>query len=233
MPRTPDTTALKRDKRSIKEIKGRSYGGASADERAAERRTKMMDAGLRVIGEVGYNATTVRAICAEAGLTERYFYESFENSEDLLCAVYARIIEDTKQRALKALLGARRDPEAMARAVLGLYFQICRDPNVARVMLFEVLGVSARVDRLYRQAMEDFAELIRNSVQMDDRVQHLQKLDQGMLSAALVGAVVQIAMRWVLGGYKQSLDSVVTSAYTIFVAVNRQVLQTPKKPARP
>jgi hypothetical protein len=60
-------------------------------------------------------------------------------------------------------------------------------------------------------------------------MQHLQKIDQGMLSAGLVGAVVQIATRWVLGGYTQSLNSVVTSAYTIFVAVNRQILQTPTK----
>ena len=211
--------------------KGRSYGGASADERVAERRIKLMDAGLKVIGEVGYNAATVRAICVEAGLTERYFYESFENSEDLLCAVYNRIIENTKQRAQSALLTAKGDPEAMARAVLSQYFQICRDPHIARVMLFEILGVSPRVDTLYRQAMEDFAELIRASVQMSVRVQHLQKLDQGMLSAALVGAVVQIAMRWVLGGYKQPLELVVASAYTIFVAINRQVFQPPEKPA--
>jgi AcrR family transcriptional regulator len=218
-----------RNKSLHRNPRGRSYGGASANERAAERRIKLMDAGLNVIGEVGYNAATVRAICAEAGLTERYFYESFKNSEDLLCAVYSHIIENTKQLAQAALLSAQQDPEAMARAVLGLYFDICRNPQVARVMLFEVLGVSPRVDTLYRQAMEDFAELIRNSIHMNLRMQHLQKIDQGMLSAGLVGAVVQIATRWVLGGYTQSLNSVVTSAYTIFVAVNRQILQTPTK----
>ena len=227
MPNPRNKPLPKRDKPLKKEGKGRSYGGASANQRSAERRIKLMDAGLKVIGDVGYNAATIRAICAEAGLTERYFYESFENSEDLLCAVYSRIIENTKQRAQSALLTAKRAPEAMARAVLSQYFEICRDPHVARIMLFEILGVSPRVDKLYRQAMEDFAELIRSSVQMNERVQHLQKLDQGMLSAALVGAVVQIAMRWVLGGYKQPLESAVTSAYIIFVAVNRQVLQTP------
>lgn len=229
MPSPRNKPLLKRGKHLKQERKGRSYGGASADQRAAERRTRLLDAGLKIIGEVGYHAATVRAICAEAGLTERYFYESFRNSEDLLCAVYARIIEDTKRRATAALLAAGSNPEAMARAALGQYFEICRDPHVARVMLFEILGVSPRVDKLYRQAMDDFAALIRSSVQMDQRMQHLQALDQGMLSAGLVGAVVQIAMRWVLGGYKQPLEAAVTSAYTIFVAINRQILQAPAK----
>ena len=33
----------------------------------------------------------MRSICSEAGLTERYFYESFANSEDLLCVVYEHV----------------------------------------------------------------------------------------------------------------------------------------------
>jgi AcrR family transcriptional regulator len=36
----------------------------------------------------GYRNTTVKAVCEAAGLTERYFYESFANSEALLVAAF-------------------------------------------------------------------------------------------------------------------------------------------------
>ena len=60
-------------------------------------------------------------------------------------------------------------------------------------------------------------------MQMFHQKSDLSKSDHALLSAGLVGAVVQFAMRWVLGGYAESLASVTTSAYTIFMAVNRQV----------
>jgi AcrR family transcriptional regulator len=219
----PVAPAARKARSAPAKAAGRSYGGASAGERAAERRTKLLDAGLQVFGTVGYHAATVRAICAEAGLTERYFYESFGNSEDLLCAVYARIIAALNQRVQAAVVAAPREPEAIARAALKTYFETCRDPQVARVMFAEILGVSARVDRLYQKAMSDFANLIRTVTMSLYTEQNQATLDTEMLSAGMVGAVVQIAMRWMLDGYKQSQDSVVDSAYAIFVAVNRQV----------
>lgn len=36
----------------------------------------------------GYRNATVKAVCEAAGLTERYFYESFSNSEELLVASF-------------------------------------------------------------------------------------------------------------------------------------------------
>ncbi len=68
------------------EVKGRRYRGVSEEVRRTERRQRFIEAGLEVFAERGYHSSTVRSICANAGLTERYFYESFSNSEDLLTA---------------------------------------------------------------------------------------------------------------------------------------------------
>lgn len=225
----PKPVPISKAKAARAPASGRSYGGASADERTAERRIRLLDAGLKVFGSVGYHAATVRAICAEAGLTERYFYESFSNSEDLLCAVYSRIIAELNQRVQAAVVAAPRDPEAIARAALKTYFDACRDPQIARVMLVEILGVSPRVDHLYQKAMNDFANLIRMVTMSLYTESPRNALDTEMLSAGMVGAVVQIAMRWTLGGYKQSQETVVDSAYAIFVAVNRQVFGAVKQ----
>lgn len=40
----------------------RRYRGASAEQRQHERRAKLLDAGLKVYGDIGYHAATVRGI---------------------------------------------------------------------------------------------------------------------------------------------------------------------------
>ncbi|HWG94520.1 MAG TPA: TetR family transcriptional regulator, partial [Mycobacteriales bacterium] len=56
---------------------GRVYGGLTAEERAAQRRSRLLAAGLEVFGTVGYAGATQRAVLQQAGLGERYFEESF------------------------------------------------------------------------------------------------------------------------------------------------------------
>ncbi|MFF3288708.1 TetR family transcriptional regulator [Streptomyces sp. NPDC003023] len=92
---------------------GRRYGGRGAAERQQERRSRLVDAGLEVFGTVGYAAASVRQLCREAGLTERYFYESFQGREELLRAVYDRLIEEVETAAFSAA-------EAAGRAVGGV-----------------------------------------------------------------------------------------------------------------
>ena len=65
----------------------RDYGGVSAEDRRAERRRKLLDAGRRLWGESGISEVTVRGVCTASGLTPRYFYEQFENRETLLVAI--------------------------------------------------------------------------------------------------------------------------------------------------
>src|ERR1700751_6355680 len=69
----------------------RHYGGHSTEERRRARRERLIEAATRVYGEVGYRNATVKAVCEAAGLTERYFYESFANSEALLVAAFETV----------------------------------------------------------------------------------------------------------------------------------------------
>ena len=68
-------------------MKERSYGGKPADERRAERRAALLRAGRELWCESGWAAVTMRGVCARAGVTDRYFYESFTDRDALLVAV--------------------------------------------------------------------------------------------------------------------------------------------------
>jgi AcrR family transcriptional regulator len=61
---------------------------AQAEDRIAQRQLQLVEAGLEIFGTVGYRASTVDFICATAGLTKRYFYDSFSRTQDLFIACY-------------------------------------------------------------------------------------------------------------------------------------------------
>lgn len=198
----------------------RRYGGRGGEERRAERRERLLDAALSCYGEVGYHGTTVRLICARAGLTERYFYESFANGEDLLCAVYLRHLELQRARIAAAMLEAGPQPDAMLEAGLRAFLLLAREnPAGARLQFVEVLGVSPRVDRLYRQAVEDFALLLRhwNSELLQD--EPAWRGDAATLAVGLVGAAVGIGSRWLLSGFAQPLEVMLETLLALFRGV--------------
>lgn len=65
----------------------RIYRGATAEARREQRRTKLIEAALDCFASRGVAHTTMRDICSQARLTDRYFYESFRNTKDAYEAV--------------------------------------------------------------------------------------------------------------------------------------------------
>ena len=80
----------------------RSYGGRSAQERAEDRHTRLVEAAITVLAGQGERAT-MTAICQEAGLTERYFYESFANRDAALVAALERVSDEISGNAIRVL----------------------------------------------------------------------------------------------------------------------------------
>jgi len=72
----------------------RDYDGKTAAERIAERRERLIDAGVELFGERGYAATSIRSVLQQSGLRDRYFGESFADLDSLLAAVYSRLIDE-------------------------------------------------------------------------------------------------------------------------------------------
>jgi AcrR family transcriptional regulator len=64
----------------------------------------LINAGLEVISRRGWAATTVKSVCAEAGLTERYFYEAFPDREALLIAVFDTVRDEVTAVVVDAVL---------------------------------------------------------------------------------------------------------------------------------
>src|SRR5579884_3137113 len=182
---------------------GRAYGGRSRDERRRERHARLVAAAVKTFGGHGYHSATVRSVCAAAGLTERYFYESFANNEALLIAAYQDVVARLQGNLLQSVAAGRGDPEATVRAALRAYFQFVRDePEAARILLFEVLGVSHAVDALYRKTTQNFGALLIQVTRELYQVERIPGLDEELFAAGLVGAAVMMGAHWMLAGHK-------------------------------
>lgn len=190
-------------------MSGRTYGGETAADRAARRRRQLLDAGLEVFGTVGYSAATVRQLCREARVADRYFYEEFASTEDLLLAVYHACLDRLRDAVVDAVGAAEGEIADLARAGLLAFLTVVRDdPRLARVVWFEVLGVSRRVEQAYLQRMGDFGDLVATLL-----AERLPAVAGGepetvVVRLAAVGGVSHVVMAWVDAGFTPSIEHV-------------------------
>ncbi|HEX6416981.1 MAG TPA: TetR/AcrR family transcriptional regulator, partial [Acidimicrobiales bacterium] len=81
----------------------RRWAGIPAEDRRAARRVQLVDAAFDLLGSGGEAAVTVRAVCRHARLNPRYFYESFDDLDALLIAVYERTVTELTTHVLAAM----------------------------------------------------------------------------------------------------------------------------------
>jgi AcrR family transcriptional regulator len=191
----------------------RQYGGHSAEERRLARRERLIQAAIRVYGRVGYPNATVKAVCEEAELTERYFYESFDSSEALLVAAF----DTVSHRLIDCLDRIRAEHTGAAdercHAVLRAYFQALKDdPIGARLFVLEIARVGPAVDEVGAALLREFGELLSRALAPNASA----RLKRGeLLRAGVVGAVLEIAKVWIRSRYAKSVDAVATDALKI------------------
>ncbi|MEW5812089.1 MAG: TetR/AcrR family transcriptional regulator [Actinomycetota bacterium] len=99
----------------------RPYRGVDASQRMAQRRRRLIEAGLDLLG-AGPVPTelTVRALCAQSGLAARYFYESFTDKDAFVAALFDQVVADiasTTQAAMATVAPAAQAHAAMENIV--------------------------------------------------------------------------------------------------------------------
>jgi AcrR family transcriptional regulator len=195
----------------------KKYGGLYAGQRVDIRRKKLIQAGLESFGTLGYTKTTIKAICKISGLTERYFYESFNNKEELLGCVYQTIVDEITENAMNYLIKPSLKPKEIIEGAFGEYLgALWKDQRRARVLYFEVLGVSPEIDKKYRSAQDRMVDLVSFLISKIRPEIKRESLNATIIPTGLAGAIIFMAERWVLDNYKTPLDDIVRQAVIIF-----------------
>ncbi|WP_197378667.1 TetR/AcrR family transcriptional regulator [Mycolicibacterium mengxianglii] len=131
------------------------WSGVPLEDRQARRREELIDAGIELLGGAGGPALTVRAVCRRAGLTERYFYESFADRDEFVRAAYDAVCNT----AMSTLVSAVTPREAVERFVA----LMVDDPIRGRVLLLAP-EVEPVLTRSGAEWMPSFIELLQRKL---------------------------------------------------------------------
>lgn len=184
----------------------RPYGGVEARERIAQRRNRLLEAGLELLcGTDDAGELTVRAICRQAGLSARYFYESFTDKDELVAAVFDWVIADIATTTQAAVSAAR--PKAQSRAgMANIVRTIAGDPRIGRLLFSSHLANAV----LARKRVEAGALMATLSGQQ--AIESLGVRDNDRVKATahfVVGGVVQTISAWLAGDVDLEPDQLV------------------------
>lgn len=203
----------------------RSYGGISADERTARRRRQLLDAGLEIFGSTGYRAATVRQVCRVAKVADRYFYDQFHTMEDLLVAVYQECV-DRLEDSIAVPIQTAGSVAEMARLGLESFLAAVQDdPRLARVVWFEVLGVSPEVETTYLSRMARFGELLITAAPAPFAV--VPEL-RPLVADAVIGGISHVVMTWLASGFAAPRADVVTALELFLTSVAGGTVTAPE-----
>ncbi len=197
----------------------RLYRGISPVERRAQRRERLLEAGLELFGTEGYADSSIRAVCAVASLNSRYFYESFTGREDLLYHVYKSVVRDVAAVVVEA---TARESTIEGQAEAGLrasWTFLAEDPRKAKVISVEVVGVSERLERLRRENRHAFAEILMRNARLITGDSRELRMDPTLTSRSLMGAVLDLQADWINGDIDASIDEIVEHFTKLFTAV--------------
>ena len=173
----------------------RRYSGQSFEDRQAERRDKLIHAAVQVAGRVGLDGASVAAICAEAGLTARYFYESFPTREAIFVEAYRAVQNELLHRITEGK--GQGDPK---RALTGFYNAIRERQDLARVFLIDLEDH----DGAMRMASFEGANKLSKAFGL--------KAAYPLMVAGIIGGLVDIAKRWIESDFAEPVEKVVAIA---------------------
>jgi len=168
------------------------WSGVPLQDRQTLRRDELIAAGVDVLGGAGGGALTVRGVCRAAGLTERYFYESFDDRDDFVRAVYDHVCST----AMTTLTSSTTPRDAVERFVA----LMVDDPVRGRVLLIAperepVLTKSGA------EWMPSFIELIQHKL-----TRITDSAVQAMVATGLVGALTALFTAYLNGSLEATRE---------------------------
>jgi AcrR family transcriptional regulator len=204
----------------------RPYRGVSAEERRAERRARLKAACLDLIGEAGVVSVTAEAVSDRAGLTKRYFYESFTDRDGLLYEVMDDFFVQVRAEMLDALAAADSDAPRRAHIIARVLIDyLRRDRRQARLYVEAAGQPTLRARR--EEAFDVYTRLLLDAFPVepgdDWQTPDVQVRDQRRTVAGLivVAGTTQAAISWLQGTVDLTRDDVIAEIARLILTALR------------
>ncbi|MFC9897432.1 TetR/AcrR family transcriptional regulator [Nocardia sp. NPDC127579] len=176
-----------------------TYRGTSTEERRADRRRRLLDAALDIIGTQGLTALTVRGLCEQARVGPRFFYEAFSDLDRLTSELLVEIQDSTLARARAAVADMHGTPADRIRAgVAALITDLTDDPRRARLVFAQAYGNEALM-RTRFAGMHRVAEVIVEQTRLVLELPEGQDIAVATVAQLITGGAAELVLAWIDG----------------------------------
>lgn len=182
----------------------RPYRGVEPAERLAARRRQLLAAGLDLLGADQHDSAelTVRGVCRRAGLSARYFYESFADKDALVSGVFDWVIAELVTTT-QAAVAAVPPPEQSRAGMANIVRTVAEDARIGR-LLFSTKLANAVIMRKRAESSALFAMLSGQHAMDSLRAPANDRVKAGAHFA--VGGVGQTISAWLAGDVRMAPD---------------------------
>jgi AcrR family transcriptional regulator len=163
----------------------------SQAERTEATTAALVDAARELFARDGYDATSLDAVAARAGVTKGAVYHHFAGKRQLFEAVFSREVE----RMITPLTAAythKKDPWDAFKAATRAFLEECQDPGVQRIVL---LDANAAIGWEGMRRLEaPLLEMMELAISRAVEAGRIAPRPPGPLAHFLFGATCEVAM---------------------------------------
>jgi TetR/AcrR family fatty acid metabolism transcriptional regulator len=204
-------------------------GSRNGRRRSRERELRILEAALRLFGEKGFEATTVSAICEDAGVSEATLYEYFKSKEQVLFSI-AELYTRREVDRLKELRHYIHDPREKLRATIQSYLEFYqRNPLYTSVALLTLKAnrnfVQSPAYAVVREASRPIVEAFREGVEAG---LFRPELDGSLVRNMVLGFIEHLTIQWIVVGRPDDISHYRDTIHEMVMRAIEKPRQTPE-----
>jgi len=172
-----------------------------------------------VFAAKGYHATGVADIIKDCGIARGTFYLYFGSKRNVFETILDAFLELLKERIprIDETVGIEGIKKQIHDNVTGVLSAYAENPDMARILLNEAVGLDKEFDRKLWDFYKDFLGLIEDALVLGQEMGIVRPLDTRIIAASIHGSMQEVVRRVLHGRFDMDLDQVVEEilAYNI------------------
>ncbi len=180
----------------------RPYNGLAADARREQRRSRLVAAAVDLVGDVGVRGLTVGEVARRAGVSKRYFYESFDSLDTLVGAALRTVFDAVGRTIDAADLDDGSSSAELVDVAVRAALDALDDPRTSRLYLEAGSTPAGLAER--DRATQAFVDQMLAHV-VDDPADP----DAQLLGHLVVAGVTHVVTLWLRGELELDRDGLV------------------------
>ena len=197
---------------------GPAKGKQRRAQKMQDKRERILRAAVQLFASKGFHYTHTGEIARQADIATGTLYLYFRSKDEVLLAAY----EETMLSFItnvQALVEGAAGPERKLRDMIHLHLRTLEaSPDVAHVLLIEVRQTGPEVKRRAFEIIERYMHFIRRLIAEGVTQGAFKAIEPEIAAEMILGALEQLALRWLRGKSSYSLAAIADAAADIFIS---------------